>query len=69
MQPTHSYSVPPRPDANAPAVVDPAGDARFRAQAQAMGLDPDDRWVGGYVPVAWNEVRHLIAASPDLQTS
>lgn len=62
MQPTHSYSVPPRPDANAPAVVDPAGDARFRAQAQAMGLDPDDRWVGGYVPVAWNEVRHLIAA-------
>jgi len=27
-----------------------------------MGYDPDDRWVGGYVPVAWEEARHLIAA-------
>ena len=27
-----------------------------------MGYDPDNRWVGGYVPIAWNEVRHLITA-------
>ncbi|HMP44353.1 MAG TPA: class I SAM-dependent methyltransferase [Sphingopyxis sp.] len=50
------------PDAVAPAVVDAAADAAFRAEAAAMGIDPDDRWSGGYVPVAWNEVRHLLAA-------
>lgn len=45
-----------------PQVVDAAADAAFRVQATAMGYDPDDKWVGGYVPVAWQEVRHLIAA-------
>jgi SAM-dependent methyltransferase len=45
-----------------PKVVDTAADAAFRAQAVAMGYDPDNRWVGGYVPVAWEEVRHLIGA-------
>lgn len=54
----HNHSPPVCP----PAVVDPVADAAFRAQAAAMGYDPDDRWVGGYVPVAWEEVRHLIAA-------
>lgn len=48
--------------AGPPTVVDTGADAAFRAQAAAMGYDPDNRWVGGYVPVAWNEVRHLIAA-------
>lgn len=62
MQPVHSYSPSPGPAPGEPAIVDQASDARFRAQARAMRLDPDDRWVGGYVPVAWNEVRHLIAA-------
>ena len=50
------------PTPSPPVVVDPAADADFRARAAAMGIDPDDRWVGGYVPVAWEEVRHLIAA-------
>lgn len=66
MQPVHSYSIPAgatdAPDAKMPVVVDAAADRTFRAQAAAMGYDPDDRWVGGYVPIAWNEVRHLIAA-------
>ncbi|NIJ36709.1 SAM-dependent methyltransferase [Sphingopyxis panaciterrae] len=45
-----------------PEVVNAADDAAFRVQATAMGYDPDDKWVGGYVPVAWQEVRHLVAA-------
>lgn len=62
MQPIHSYSPARRSATDAPAVVDKAMDAQFRAQAGQMGLDPDDRWVGGYVGVEWQGVRHLIDA-------
>ncbi|VAV95029.1 hypothetical protein MNBD_ALPHA02-1520 [hydrothermal vent metagenome] len=32
----------------------------FSKKALEMGLDPDDRWVGGYVEYEWHHVRHLI---------
>ena len=62
MQPIHSYSAADGAAANEPDVVDGVIDAQFRAQAENMGLDPDDRWVGGYVAVEWRSVRHLIEA-------
>ena len=52
----HSPTLPASP----PAILDSAADAAFRAQAAAMGYDPDNRWVGGYVAIAWEEARHLI---------
>src|SRR3546814_9230302 len=45
-----------------PVITDSAADRRFREQAKALGLDPDSKWVGGYVPVAAREIRHLLAA-------
>lgn len=45
-----------------PVITDSAADQRFRQQAKALGLDPDSKWVGGYVPVAAREIRHLLAA-------
>lgn len=35
---------------------------RFRSTARAMGLDPDDRWVGGYVDYEWQHLRPVLAA-------
>jgi SAM-dependent methyltransferase len=46
----------------APGITNPAADARFRALAADMALNPDDRWVGGYVAVEWDGVRHLLSA-------
>lgn len=43
-----------------PAILDHSANRNFRDQAAAMGLDPDDRWVGGYVREEWNGVRHLL---------
>jgi SAM-dependent methyltransferase len=34
----------------------------FDEQAWKMGLDPQDRWVGGYVDYEWNKLRPLLAA-------
>lgn len=44
--------------ANPPMVVDLSADAKFRVCARAMGLDPDDPWVGEYVNYEWEHSRH-----------
>lgn len=36
--------------------------AAFRSAALKAGLDPDDRWVGGYVEYEWRHLRHVLAA-------
>lgn len=46
---------PPDPDAAARMT-------EFRRVAQGMGLDPDDRWVGGYVDYEWQHLRAVLAA-------
>ena len=35
---------------------------RFAAAARAAGMDPADRWVGGYVDYEWHHLRPLLAA-------
>lgn len=44
-----------------PAIIDEAADAAFAAKARAMGLDPHDRWVGGYVDYEWSHLRPMLA--------
>lgn len=34
---------------------------RFADTARAAGMDPDDRWVGGYVDYEWEHLRPLLA--------
>lgn len=41
-----------------PGVRDLAADGRFRELARRKGLDPDNRWVGGYVEYEWSRLRH-----------
>lgn len=43
---------------------DLAGNAhrRFVAAARAAGMDPDDRWVGGYAGYEWSHLRPLLCA-------
>ena len=43
-----------------PAILDKNAVQSFRKKASEMGLDADDRWVGGYVREEWNGVRHLL---------
>jgi 2-polyprenyl-3-methyl-5-hydroxy-6-metoxy-1,4-benzoquinol methylase len=47
------------PDAPVLPAVLPAADARFRRTVAALGMDPDDRFVGGYVEWEWRRARHL----------
>lgn len=42
-----------------PRVQDPVADDRFRALASRRGLDPDARFVGGYVGWEWGHARHV----------
>lgn len=42
----------------APRVVDGSADQRFRDRARALGWDPDERFVGGYVEWEWQRSRH-----------
>jgi SAM-dependent methyltransferase len=44
-----------------PPIADVQEDVRFRALAAAMGLDPDTRFVGGYVGWEWRHARHVFA--------
>ncbi len=44
------------------AEADPARREEFRAIARELGLDPDDRWVGGYVDYEWEHLRPVLAA-------
>ena len=39
--------------------IDPAADIEFRKLARSLGLDPDHRWLGGYVDYEWNHGRHI----------
>ena len=45
-----------------PQIVDTAANDRFRLLAGALGKDPGDLWVGGYVEQVWRSGRHLISA-------
>ncbi|MFT3765255.1 MAG: class I SAM-dependent methyltransferase [Minicystis sp.] len=42
-----------------PEIVDARADLRFRALAERRGVDPDERFVGGYVDWEWRHARHL----------
>lgn len=42
-----------------PEIVDARADHRFRVLARRRGLDPDARFVGGYVAWEWAHARHL----------
>ncbi len=44
--------------AAAPRVVDLDADRRFRERVLALGWNPDDRFVGGYVEWEWDHGRH-----------
>lgn len=47
-----------------PPRADPTGDAqrRFEAAARLAGLDPFDRWVGGYADYEWYHLRPALIA-------
>lgn len=40
-------------------IVDADANQEFREKAISMGLDPDDKWVGGYVEYEWKRFRHI----------
>ena len=42
-----------------PHIVNQREDLRFSALAEARGLDPDARFVGGYVEWEWSHARHV----------
>lgn len=56
MKPTDS------PAPVSPRLVSAAADAAFAERARAVGLDPANRWVGGYVDYEWGHLRPLLAA-------
>ncbi|HSN97083.1 MAG TPA: class I SAM-dependent methyltransferase [Candidatus Nanopelagicales bacterium] len=45
-----------------PRVVDPDADQRFRDRVRALGWNPDDVFVGGYVAWEWGHGRHVFEA-------
>jgi SAM-dependent methyltransferase len=49
-----------------PSVVDAAADLRFRTLVERRGLDPGERFLGGYVDWEWRHARHVFADA-DLQ--
>lgn len=54
------------PAATEPTVVDALADLRFRALAEGRGLDPDARFVGGYVAWEWRHARHVFESSASI---
>jgi SAM-dependent methyltransferase len=48
----------------APSVVSGALHDAFEAKARRMGLDPANRWIGGYVDYEWHHLRHIIETLP-----
>ncbi|MGC6329110.1 class I SAM-dependent methyltransferase [Rhizorhabdus sp. FW153] len=46
----------------APRLQDEEADARFARLAVEAGLDPEDRWVGGYAAYEWAHLRHVLDA-------
>ena len=46
-------------------IVDFEADALFRLAAQRAGLNPDSRWVTGYVDYQWNHSRHAFQCLPE----
>lgn len=49
-------------------VVSTQEQAAFDALARSMGLDPANRWVGGYVDYEWDHLRRIMETLPvDLQ--
>lgn len=51
-------------ESTVPVVIDPGADQRFRLLAKAMALNPDDRWVGGYVDYEWRHARRVFELLP-----
>jgi SAM-dependent methyltransferase len=48
-------------DTQLPAKLEPAA-SQFREKAVAMGLNPDDRFVGGYAQYEMDHLRHILRA-------
>lgn len=48
----------------APAIVSSALHEAFEHKARRMGLDPANRWIGGYVEYEWQHLRHIIETLP-----
>lgn len=48
----------------APAIVSGALHDAFERKARGMGLDPANRWIGGYVDYEWQHLRHIIQTLP-----
>ena len=48
----------------APAIHSPSQHAAFEAKALALGLNPADPWIGGYVDYEWAHLRHIVKALP-----
>lgn len=48
--------------ASLPIPFDGEASRLFDEQARKMGLDPRDRWVGGYVDYEWTKLRRILAA-------
>jgi ubiquinone/menaquinone biosynthesis C-methylase UbiE len=48
----------------APAIVSRTLHDAFERKARGMGLDPANRWIGGYVDYEWQHLRHIIETLP-----
>lgn len=48
----------------APSVVSRALHDAFEHHARRMGLDPANRWIGGYVDYEWQHLRHIVETLP-----
>lgn len=46
-----------------PTIVDYDALARFKSLVRGMGLDPEEPWVGGYVPYEWKHGRFVFECS------
>lgn len=47
-----------------PAVISARMQEAFELKSREMGLNPADRWIGGYVEYEWDHLRHIVAALP-----
>ncbi|PQO93982.1 class I SAM-dependent methyltransferase [Massilia phosphatilytica] len=48
----------------APSIVSATLHDAFEHKARRMGLDPANRWIGGYVDYEWHHLRHIIETLP-----
>src|SRR5262249_11833704 len=53
----------PEAEPQAPMVRNTVARDQFRSAARRFSLDPDNRWVGGYVDLQWDRGRHVFECS------